>query len=155
MLKILLSKHLLIGFLVFSAKELVETFFTDLEGGQEAIEAAKAKAKKLIDKNEVYYFYALRALKTGAYLCQTCPKGISKVTLFNKQVWKYGITNDPMNRYSRRHLESLGLYLDVIDKGGWNYCRNLEILHINGYQFLLESNKPECKLMKPPANPNS
>lgn len=102
-------------------------------------------------------FYKLVARSDGYFACPLCPPEATtngRYFLYFREVYKYGITIDPNNRYSRAELAKWNLDYIVIAVGSYSEMLTLETTYSGSYPILPENlNRPiQRRLAIPPGS---
>lgn len=91
-------------------------------------------------------FYKLVAKSNGYFACPLCPPKASsngKFFLYYREIYKYGVTINPQQRYSRSELAAWNLDYIVIAAGSYSDMLALETVHSGQYAVLPENlNRP-------------
>jgi hypothetical protein len=90
--------------------------------------------------------YSLQASRAGSYPCYSCPNGT--MNLNPGDVWKYGETTNPNNRYSQQFLNSMGLRFVPEFSGNIVEIKIAEKGKIYGYFFLNGHLPPGNKIFR-------
>ena len=151
--KSIVSPLLLItGVLAITYSKFWEPFYRNPDLNPAEIAAAEQEAEEIMNRHEDWVQYALIANSTRSRPCLRCPDGVQMVTVKAGEVYKYGITTQNNNRYTKELLRTLDLRFVKQDEGSYTKCKSSEINKIVAYKFLPESVKPEVKLIRPPGN---
>lgn len=119
----------------------------------EELEAYRAAQSEVDEKFEDCIQYILYAVEDGLYECASCPPGIPFVTLKEGEIWYIGHTCQEENgRHSQAFQRKHGVWMFTNYVGSKETCHKVELKLIRGYKYLLESIKPEVKLILPPYN---
>lgn len=121
---------------------------------REREEAIEERIRKLEELTELY---VLKATVDGYYFCPACPLGTSsngKYFLYRGEVYKYGITMAPKERYGEQELSNWQLKYVMLDVGNRTKMEIQETILIGNYPGLPENLKrePSRRLAFPPGS---
>lgn len=149
------SNHLLIVVIcfIFIVGGWKGAEFLDLNAdGEIVLSAARqekfAKELKELQEGEQYVLFALRY---GKYPCYNCPDS-STITLFPREVWKYGMTTKGQSGRYPNGLPAPFLYYDVQFTGTIQDCLIEEKRKIYQYALRPENLKRKTPIIRPPGN---
>lgn len=96
--------------------------------------------------------YVLLAEVDGYYDCPACSNG--KFFLHAGEIYKFGVTMNPSNRYSEQELARWRLEYVVLKVAPYNECLIEETLRSAGYRLLPENTRrpKERQLLIPPGS---
>ena len=136
--------------------KVVKKFWEDLNNNpdldQQIVKDAQKEFEDYQLKKGPWVTYGLIAEYTAARPCLRCPGGIKTVTVKVNEVFKYGITRQSEERYTREKYRKLGVRFEPLHRGTFEECEALESAKIIAYRASPERFKPEAELKRPPGN---